>query len=69
MLTLVTKRSHILKETCSFELQVCLSICDFFVTTRHYRVNLANVNVGDQRTSVSEKILSLNNSVILVQIT
>ena len=23
-----TKRSHILKQTCSFQLQVCLSMCD-----------------------------------------
>ena len=23
-----TKRSHILKQTCSFQLQVCLSVCD-----------------------------------------
>ena len=26
-----TKRSHILKETCRFQLQVCLSMCDFLV--------------------------------------
>ena len=24
----VTKRSHILKQTCSFQPQVCLSVCD-----------------------------------------
>ena len=29
------KRSHILKQTCSFQLKVYLSICDLFVTTRH----------------------------------
>ena len=26
-----TKRSHILKQTCSFQLQVCLSRCDILV--------------------------------------
>ena len=31
---MVTKRSHILKQTCSWKLQVCLSTCDLFVTTR-----------------------------------
>ena len=31
----VTKRSTILKQTCSFQLQVCLSMCDLFVTTRY----------------------------------
>ena len=36
---MVTKRSHILKQTCSFELQVCLNMCDLYVTTRHERVN------------------------------
>ena len=30
----VTKRSHILKQTFSWKLQVCLSMCDIFVTTR-----------------------------------
>ena len=34
----VTKMSHILKQTWSFQLQVCLSMCDLFVTTRHKRV-------------------------------
>ena len=31
----VTKRSHILKQTCSWKLQVCLSMYDLSVTTRH----------------------------------
>ena len=30
-----TKRSHILKQTCSFQLQVCLSMCDLLVDIRH----------------------------------
>ena len=29
---IVTKRSHILKKTCSWRLQVCLSMCNLFVT-------------------------------------
>ena len=32
------KKARILKQTCSFQLQVCLSMCDLFVTTRHQRV-------------------------------
>ena len=28
---MVTKRSHILKQTCSFQVQVCLSMCDLFL--------------------------------------
>ena len=34
-----TKKSYILKHTCSFQLQVCLSIYDLLVDTRHLRVN------------------------------
>ena len=30
-----TKRSHVLKQTCSFQLQACLSMCDLLVDTRH----------------------------------
>ena len=30
-----TKRSHILKQICSFQLQVCLSVCELLVDTRH----------------------------------
>ena len=40
---MVTKRSHVLKKTCSWKLQVCLSMCDLFVTTRHQRVKLSLV--------------------------
>ena len=32
---LSTKRSYILKQTCSSKLQVCLSLCDLLVDTRH----------------------------------
>ena len=32
------KRSHKLKQTCSFQLQVSLSMCELFVTTRHENV-------------------------------
>ena len=39
MLTLqclvVTKSLHMLKQTCSFQQQVCLSMPDLFATTRH----------------------------------
>ena len=34
-----TKRSNILKQTCSRKLQVCLSISDLFVDTKHWKVN------------------------------
>ena len=34
----VTKRSHILEQNCGWNLQVCLSRRDLFVTTRHWRV-------------------------------
>ena len=33
-----TKRSHILKQICSFQLQVCLSMCDILVGIRYLRV-------------------------------
>ena len=34
-----TKRSHILKQTCSFPLQVYLSMCGLLVKNRHKMVN------------------------------
>ena len=34
-----TKRSHILKQTFSFQLQVYLSMCDLSLGTMHWRVN------------------------------
>ena len=33
-----TKRSYILKQTCSFQLHVCLSMCDILMNMRHKRV-------------------------------
>ena len=33
-----TERSHILKQTCNFQLQVCLSMCGILVDIRHQRV-------------------------------
>ena len=33
-----TKRSYILKQTCSFQLHVCLSRCDILMNIRHKRV-------------------------------
>ena len=30
-----TKRPRILKQTCTFQLQICLSMCDLLVDTRH----------------------------------
>ena len=33
-----TERPHLFKQTCSFQLQVCLSMCDLSVDTRHQRV-------------------------------
>ena len=32
---MLTERSYILKQTSSFQLQVCLSMSDLFVTTGH----------------------------------
>ena len=34
------KRSHLLKQTCSLQLLVCLSMWALFVTTRHQRVKI-----------------------------
>ena len=38
---MATKMSHILKQTCSFHLQVWLSMCDLLVGIRHYRIEKA----------------------------
>ena len=34
------KRSHILRQTCNFQLRGFLSMCDLSVTTRHKGLNL-----------------------------
>ena len=50
---MVTKRSHILKQTCSWtlsvQLQVCLSMCDLFVITRHERIKVPDAFFYKQR--------------------
>ena len=38
---MATKMSHILKQICSWKLQVFLSMCDLLVDTSHLRVNMA----------------------------
>ena len=38
-----TKRSHILKQTYSWKLQVCLSMCDLLVDTRYQRVKTSSI--------------------------
>ena len=35
------KRSHILKQTCSWKLQVCLSMCDLFVTSNFWKPRMS----------------------------
>ena len=35
----MTKRSQILKQTCSFQIHVCLSMSELLVDIRHLRVN------------------------------
>ena len=37
------KRSYILKQTCSWKLQVCLDICDVLVDTDPFRAAVAIV--------------------------
>ena len=39
-----TKRSHILKQTCTWKLQVCLSMCDLLAGIRHQRVKERNIS-------------------------
>ena len=34
------KRGHTLKQTCSFQLQICFSMCDLFVIIRHERIKI-----------------------------
>ena len=45
----VTKRSHILKQTYIFQLQLCLSMCHFFVTTGHLKGQLMSSNTQYMR--------------------
>ena len=53
---MVSKRSYILKQTCSFQLQVCLSMCDLFVTTRHYRVKM-QISIQTDNQNQRKKML------------
>ena len=48
-----TKRSYILKQTCSFELQICLSMYDILVDIRYLRVNyLTEIIRTEQRAQI-----------------
>ena len=50
---LSTKRSYILKKTCSFELQICLSMYDILVDIRYLRVNyLTKIIRTEQRAQI-----------------
>ena len=33
------KKSHVLQQTCSIQMQVCLSLCDPFIDTKRLKVN------------------------------
>ena len=43
-----TKRLHILKETYSWKLQICLSVCNLLLDTRHSRVKSYSESEGNQ---------------------
>ena len=48
-----TKRSYILKQTCSFELQISLSMYDILVDIRYLRVNyLTEIIRTEQRAQI-----------------
>ena len=48
---MATKMSHILKQICSFQLQVYLSMCDVLVDIRHYKIKKAR-DKSNQYTDV-----------------
>ena len=57
-----TKRSHILKQTCSFQLQVYLNMCDLSVDIRHervkpndYKVLQLRLEIRNQRVKMGEE--------------
>ena len=51
---MVTKRSHILKQTCKWKLQVCLSMCDLFVALKKLK--------NDSRSNKNQEMLKFLKS-------
>ena len=43
-----TKTSHIHKQNCSFQVQVCSIMCDLLVDTRHYKIKIKGVLVQNE---------------------
>ena len=48
-----TNRPYILKQTCGFQLQVCLSMYDLLVDTKRYRVNVPVLHDDNDQTAVT----------------
>ena len=55
-----TKRSYIFKQTCSWKLKVCLTMCDLLVDTRHQRINYFTVQVLFKNKGDNEKTWNLH---------
>ena len=52
----ITKRPHILKQTCSYHLHISLRVCDLLVNTRHWRVKVKLIALKNQiMKSVAKK--------------
>ena len=49
-----TKRSYTIKQTCSWNLQVYLTMCDLLVDIRHYIVNKLRIELSRRRCSLRE---------------
>ena len=48
-----TNRPYILKQTCGFQLQVCLSMYDLLVDNKRYRVNVPVLHDDNDQTAVT----------------
>ena len=58
LMPVVTKRSHILKQTCSFQLQVCLSMSDLLCYHQALKVfNIIELLLNHFSTSFSTSVL------------
>ena len=58
-------RSHILKQTCSWKLQFCLSMCDLLVDIRHERVKESLRRVECKWTKINTKYLWISRYIKL----
>ena len=62
---MLAKTSYILKQTCSWKVQICLSKYDLFVDHKHYEINFAARNMWTTEMLMCDAITNQRFAVYL----